>query len=88
MISTLLVAFVYLFVFVFNLLLLARVIGSYVINHENRIYQGLVGLTEPVLAPVRAVLPQTPGMDLSPIVTFFLLQALQYLVQSVVPLNV
>ena len=32
------------------------------------IWEGLQGLTEPVLRPIRRVLPQVSGLDLSPIV--------------------
>jgi len=40
----------------------------------------VVNLTEPVLAPVRRLLPKFSGLDLAPLVTFFLLQGLDYAV--------
>lgn len=39
--------------------------------------------TEPLLAPIRRILPQTGMIDLAPLVLFFLLQALQSLVLSI-----
>lgn len=84
MITMVLVVFVDLFVMIFNFILIARVIGSYIARPEGRFYQGLVALTEPVLVPVRAMLPRVPGLDLAPLVTFFLLQGLQALVHWLV----
>lgn len=72
--------FVDLFVSIFNLILLVRVISSYVANPGGRFYTWLVNITEPVLAPVRKLLPQMPGLDLAPLVTFFLLEGIQYAV--------
>lgn len=78
MISLVVLTFVDLFVMIFNLLLLTRVIASYVANPAGRFYAGLVSITEPVLVPVRKLLPTAPGLDLAPLVTFFLLQGVQY----------
>jgi YggT family protein len=69
--------FINLFVMVFDLVLLARVVVSWV----NPTLQGGLGrllfdLTEPVLAPIRRLLPQSQFLDLSPLVAFLLLQLL------------
>jgi YggT family protein len=79
MIALLLLTFIDLFVEVFNLLLIIRVVMSYVAKPGNPFYGWLVGLTEPLLAPVRRVLPATAGIDWAPVAVFFLLQGLQYL---------
>jgi YggT family protein len=84
MLAVLLLTFVDLFVLVFNVLLLARVISSYIASPHGRFYEGLVSITEPVLAPVRRLLPKSPGLDLTPLVAFFLLQGLQMLLHGVV----
>lgn len=46
-----------------------------VINQYNQvvstIWQVCTALTEPVLAPIRKVLPSMGGLDLSPLVVFF-----------------
>lgn len=81
---TVFLTFVDLFVRVFSLILLARVILSYFMTPGNAFYDGLVNVTEPVLAPVRKLLPAMGGLDLAPLVTFFLLQGVQILLHSVV----
>jgi uncharacterized protein YggT (Ycf19 family) len=82
-ITLVLITFVDLFVRVFNLLLVVRALASFIARPEGRFYQGLVSVTEPVVAPVRRVLPQTPAMDFAPIITFFLLQGLDILLHMV-----
>jgi YggT family protein len=78
MISLVLLTFVDLFAGIFNLLLIVRVVSSYVARPNGRYFMALMSLTEPVLGPVRRFLPATPGLDLAPLVAFFLLQGLQY----------
>ena len=73
------VTFVDLFVFVFDILIVMRVFMSYIVKPENRFFQVVAGLTEPLLDPVRQLLPKN-GIDFSPIVTFFLLEGIQVLV--------
>jgi YggT family protein len=74
--------FIDLFVMVFNFLLIVRVIMSYIVRPENGFYSGVVGITEPLLAPVRKLLPSTPGIDWAPLAAFFALQGLQYLAHA------
>ncbi len=81
MIALVLVTFVQLFVTIFNFLLIVRVISSYVVHPGSRFYATLVNMTEPLVGPVRRVLPQFPGLDLGPLATFFLLQGVEYLIQ-------
>lgn len=54
-----------------------------VINTRNRfvhiVIDVLTRLTEPVLAPIRRLLPNMGGLDLSPIILYFLLWFLQSL---------
>jgi YggT family protein len=78
MITLVLLTFLDLFVTVFNILLITRVIMSYIVKPGNRFYAWVVSITEPLLGPVRRLLPQTPGIDLAPLVTFFVLQGVQY----------
>jgi YggT family protein len=70
--------FLELFVLVYNVLLLARVVMSWVAPHmDNPLVRLLHELTEPVLAPIRRMVP-LGGLDVSPIVAYFLLQGLLY----------
>jgi YggT family protein len=69
--------------------ILATVIMSWlvafnVINRSNnfvrQVWYALARLTEPLLAPIRSVLPDLGGVDISPIVLLLLLQFVRYLV--------
>lgn len=82
MIAAVIVTFVDLFVPVFSGILLARVIMSYIAKPGNRFMEWLIGITEPLLGPIRKILPATPGLDFTPLVALFLLQGLQSLVNS------
>jgi YggT family protein len=70
---------------IFQLVLLARVLLSWFpdIDRSNPIVQFLFDVTEPVLRPIRDLLPQTGMMDLSPLVVFLgisvLMQILRFL---------
>jgi len=57
---------------VYQLLLIARVLMSWIPNldHNNPIARFLYQATEPVLAPIRSALPPLGGIDLSPLVVF------------------
>lgn len=84
MLSVVLLKFVDLFVTIFTVLIFARVILSWVVRdaQSNGLVRLVHELTEPILDPLRKVLPSGGGLDLSPIVAYFLLQGLGYLAQS------
>ena len=72
---------------IYKWILIAAVIVSWltafnVINVHNNFVRSLLrvllALTEPVLAPIRRMLPSMGGLDLSPIVVFVLIWFLQY----------
>ena len=57
---------------------LARVLISWVDPAGNwRISRVLIDMSEPLLGPVRRILPSTVGIDFSPIVVMILLQVLR-----------
>ncbi|MBV7330874.1 YggT family protein [Chloroflexi bacterium TSY] len=61
----------------FSLVLFARVITSFVpIDPGHPAIRFLYDVTEPVLEPVRRLLPQTGMIDFSPLVVFFGIQVL------------
>jgi len=75
------VNFINLFVFVFNIILLIRVVMSWFNpTLEGRIGRLFFDLTEPLLIPIRRVLPQSQMLDFSPLVAFILLELLSGLV--------
>lgn len=58
--------------------ILARVLMSWFNpNPHNPIVDAIYRLTEPVLSPIRRLLPPMGGFDLSPLVVFFILMFLQ-----------
>ncbi len=70
------------FVLALNLLVVGRVLVSWVDPQgRNDLSRMLIAVTEPMLAPIRRLLPQTGMIDFSPLilllVTGFLLQMLR-----------
>ena len=58
--------------------ILARVLMSWFNpNPNNPVVDAIYRLTEPVLGPIRRLLPSMGGFDLSPLVVFFILMFLQ-----------
>jgi YggT family protein len=57
---------------VYSFILLARVLMTWLPNldYSNPIVRFLYQATEPVLKPIREVLPPMQGIDLSPLVVF------------------
>ena len=76
-------SFIFLLIQVLSLAILFRVLLSWVDPLGNmRITQKLRDLTEPNLAPIRSILPQTMMIDFSPIIAMLLLQANSMLIRS------
>ncbi len=77
-----LASFVAMFVQLYSLIILARVLMSWVnIDPYSPLARTIVELTEPVLQPLRNVLPPAGGLDFSPIIAIILLQVLgQFLI--------
>ncbi len=63
------------------MIIMSWLIAFNVINTRNEfvaaVWRGLNALTEPVLQPIRRVLPNFGGLDLSPIVVFLLIMLIQ-----------
>jgi YggT family protein len=63
---------------VFVVLLLARIVLPILgVDPYQPLMQLILRLTEPVLAPIRALLPQAAGLDFSPMVAMVLVAMLQ-----------
>lgn len=77
--------FVLLFVRIFSYAIIGRVIMSWIDQPgAMRITIILREITEPVLGPLRRILPNMGGLDFTPIVAMLLLQALESLIVSAV----
>jgi YggT family protein len=71
-------------------ILLIRVIMSWFVMYSRSeavqtIYRVFYQITEPLLAPLRRVLPPMGGFDLTPIVAFFIIQMLGLILIQVLP---
>jgi YggT family protein len=69
--------FIFLLTTVLTLLILARVVISWVMpTGGGELVAFVYSATEPILAPIRRILPPLSGFDLSPMVAILLLQAI------------
>ena len=66
---------------IYMLILLIRVIFSYLPPHsrQNPVYDFIYKITEPLLRPLRDLIPTTHGIDFSPLAAFFLLYLLRWI---------
>jgi YggT family protein len=67
----------------YSFVLLARVLISWFqVDPYNPIVRVLYQLTEPILAPIRRLLPSTGMMDFSPIIAFIVIRLAEEVVVS------
>ncbi len=72
-----LISFVTIVVQLYSFLIIGRVLLSWInIDPYSPVAQFIIRLTEPVLAPIRNIMPQTGPLDFSPIVALLLVQLL------------
>ena len=71
----------------YSWVLIARIVLSWIpnVDRSNQIVQFLYQITDPVLEPVRQIVPPLGMIDLSPIVVFIALQVLQSALLRMVP---
>ncbi len=75
--------FILLLLQVLSFAIMIRVLLSWVDPMGGmRITQILHDITEPILAPIRSIMPNMPMFDISPIIAMLLLQALGRLILS------
>jgi YggT family protein len=79
--------FVNLFFMVLTIAVFIRVLLSWVpnIDPRNPGIAFLYGITEPILAPIRSIMPRTMMFDFSPMIAIFVLQALRSVIISNLP---
>jgi YggT family protein len=67
----------------YELMIFVRIIGSwFTLNYGNRSMRFLIRATEPLLAPLRRMIPHVGMFDVSPIIAFVILWVLQAVVAS------
>jgi YggT family protein len=73
---------------VFAVLVLSWLLAFKVVDPEQpvtaKVTGGLFALTNPVLNPVRRIIPSIGGLDLSPVIVILLLQFIRRVVDSLV----
>jgi YggT family protein len=66
---------------------LSMLVAFNVVNYHNQfvsaLMTGLNAILDPILAPIRRVLPRTGGLDFSPIVLLFLIQVVMIILSYV-----
>ena len=68
---------------IYSLLIVFRIILSWIMSYTNKVLQFLMRLTDPVLEPFRKLIPSFGMFDLSPIIVLLILNFLQMAVQGV-----
>jgi YggT family protein len=63
----------------FSLLLIAYVVLSYFMDPYHPVRNTVDRMVNPILNPIRRMLPQTGMMDFSPLVAIILVQVLEYI---------
>lgn len=67
-----------------NVVIIARVILSWIkLSPSNPITIIIYGLSEPMLKPIRRLLPNTGGLDFSPIVVIILIMVAQRILNAI-----
>jgi YggT family protein len=66
----------------FSLLLIAYVILSYFMDPFHPVRVTVNRIVDPILDPIRRILPQTGMIDFSPLVAIILVQILEYILRS------
>lgn len=67
---------------VITLLVIAHVLLSYFMSPYHPVRQTIDRLVDPLLSPIRGILPQTGMLDFSPLVLLILVQVVQRLLIS------
>jgi YggT family protein len=68
----------------FSLLLIAYVVLSYFMDPYHPVRHTVNRIVNPILAPIRRIMPQTGMMDFSPLVAIILVQILEYILERLV----
>ncbi|NNE65198.1 MAG: YggT family protein [Pyrinomonadaceae bacterium] len=71
------------FLGVYSLLIVVRIVLSWITEGSNKITRFFSKLTDPILTPFRRIIPPLGMFDISPIVVLFLLSFLQAAVAGV-----
>lgn len=79
---TILIMVVHYAVLVISWLLIVYIVLSYFMDRYHPIRRAIDGFIDPMLAPIRRILPSTGMFDFSPLVLIILLQVIEYILRS------
>ncbi len=71
------------FLGIYSLLILVRIVLSWVTSYGNKLLRILIKITDPIMEPFRRLIPPLGMFDISPIIVLFLLRFLQIAVAGV-----
>ncbi len=75
---SLVIAVIHYFVLAITWLLIASVVLSYFMSPFHPVRQTIDRIVQPLLIPIRRILPQTGMIDFSPLVLIILLQIIEF----------
>ena len=64
-----------------SLLLIAYVVLSYFMDPYHPVRETVNNIVNPILDPIRRIMPQTGRMDFSPLVAIILVQIIEYILE-------
>ena len=68
-----------------NLAILARILLSWIrVNPDNPIIRFIHEITEPILGPIRRLIPNMGGLDFSPMLALILIQIMERVLLTIV----
>ena len=79
---TILILIVHYAVLAISWQLIAYIVLSYFMDRYHPVKRTIDGIVEPMLAPIRRILPSTGMFDFSPLVLIILLQVIEYILRS------
>lgn len=79
-----LIQFIRLTATVLTWLIIIKVVLSYFMSPYHTIRQTIDQLVEPLLTPIRRVMPQTGMIDFSPLVLLILVQLVEFLLVNII----
>jgi YggT family protein len=68
----------------FSILLIAYVILSYFMDPYHPVRNTVDRMVNPILNPIRRVIPQTGMLDFSPLVALILVQIIEFILRSLI----
>lgn len=69
---------------IFSFLLIAYVVLSYFMDPYHPVRHTINRIVNPILDPIRRILPRTGMIDFSPLVAIILVQIIEYLLRSLI----